>query len=422
MEESVQCKTNRKETLWTSNFLLLWQGQFVSGIGDMVYEIALGFWVLAVTKSTLTMTLLMAATMLPRVIISPFAGVIVDKSNRKRLLMTMDLIRGTFVILVGVAALTGFIKVWMVFIAGIIIGTCGSFFGPAVSSSIPDIVPKSQLMKANGAFSMIFTGSNIAGSAVGGTLFQLLGAPLMFLSNGISYILSAFSILFMKIPRLEKEGQQVNFKSDVKEGVSFVWKFKGLRYLIMMAAFLNFFATIAMTLFIPLFQQTPSLGPQKYGFASALMGFGMFSGMLFTTIYNIKPKKRLVIFALSSVISSLAFALIGVFNNFVIMIALLFVGGFFNSIINVFFQASIQLTVPQDMRGKVFSLLGTVSMGLTPFAMITAGLISKIMPIALIIFLCFMLNFIMFLPFPFMNSFKKFIKFDPEIQTLQDII
>jgi DHA3 family macrolide efflux protein-like MFS transporter len=277
-------------------------------------------------------------------------------------------------------------------------------------------------MKANGAFSMIFAGSNIAGSAVGGTLYQILGAPLMFLFNGISYIASAFSILFMKVPRLEKEGEVVNFKEDIKAGLSFVWRFKGLRYLIMMAAFLNFFAIIAMTLFIPYFQQTPTLGAQKYGFASALLGVGMFSGMLFTTIYNIKPHRRLGTFTVAAIVSSVAFALITVFNNFILMVALLFIGGFFNSIINVFFQSSVQLTVPQAMRGKVFSLLGTVSMGLTPFAMISAGLISKLIPIPLIIFICFMLNLIMFLPFAFMGSFKKFINFDPEKQTLEDII
>lgn len=93
-----------------------------------------------------------------------------------------------------------------------------------------------------------------------------------------------------------------------------------------------------------------------------------------------------------------------------------------NSLINVFFQASVQLTVPQNMRGKVFSLLGTVSMGLTPFAMICAGLISKCVSIELIICSCFTLNLLMFLPFFFMSSFKKFINFDPETQVLEDIL
>jgi DHA3 family macrolide efflux protein-like MFS transporter len=422
MEKSLEISSKKKESLISTNFLLLWQAQLVSGLGDMVYEIALGFWVLAFTKSTLIMSMLMASTMLPRVIMSPFAGVIVDKSNRKKLLVLMDILRGVSVVLVGIAAITGYIQVWMVFAAGIIIGTCGAFFGPAVGSAIPDIVPKTLLMKANGAFSMIFAGSNIAGSAAGGVLFQIFGAPLLFLFNGISYLASAFSITFMKIPKLAKEGHAVNFKKDIIEGLVFVWNFKGLRYLIIIAAFLNYFAGMAMTLFIPYFNQSPDLGVKKYGFASALLGVGMFSGMLFTTIYNIKPKNRLVVFAIAAFISSITFACVPVFNNFTAMLSMLFIGGFFNSIINVFFQASIQLTVPQDMRGKVFSLIGTVTQGLTPLAMVTAGVVSKFVAIPNIIICCFVLNFIMFIPFIFMNSFKKFINFDPEKQTLEDII
>jgi MFS family permease len=100
---------------------------------------------------------LMAATLLPRVIISPFAGVWVDRSDRKWLIVFMDLIRGVFVVLVGIAAITGIIQIWMVFVAGIILGICGAFFGTAVSSSIPDIVPKSKLVKANSAFALVFT-------------------------------------------------------------------------------------------------------------------------------------------------------------------------------------------------------------------------------------------------------------------------
>lgn len=422
MGEVVEIQKEEKHTLWSRNFLLLWQGQFVSGLGDMVYEIALGFWVLAVSGSTLMMTLLMAATMVPTIIISPFAGVIVDKSNRRRLLVIMDLIRGGSVLFVAVAAILGLAQLWMVFVAGIIIGTCGAFFSPAVSSALPDIVPPALLMKANGAFSMIFTGSNISGNAAGGVLYRILGAPLMFLFNGISFLISAFTILFLKIPKLEKEGEKIYFKKDMKEGMDFVWNFRGLRYLIIMALVLNFFGTMAMTLFIPFFKLTPGLGADKYGFASAMMGVGAFLGMTFTMTYNIIPERRFKIYILSSAIAALAFALFAVFRNYAVMLMLICIGAFFNSIINIFFQSSIQLTVPAHMRGKVFSLMGTVMTGTMPIAMICAGFISKLMSIRSIIFVCFMIILILFLPFAFLPSFKNFINFNPERETLEDIM
>lgn len=107
--------------LWTLNFFLLWQGQLVSALGDVVYEIALGFWVLAVTGSTGLMGTLMAASALPRILIAPFAGVIVDRCNRRNMLVLMDLIRGVVITAVGTAALLGFVEIWMVFAAGVIL-------------------------------------------------------------------------------------------------------------------------------------------------------------------------------------------------------------------------------------------------------------------------------------------------------------
>jgi MFS transporter, DHA3 family, macrolide efflux protein len=422
MEEALNIEPIKKERLWTKNFLLLWQGQFVSGIGDIVYEIALGFWVLAFTGDTFMMSALMAATMAPRVIISPIAGVFVDKSDRKKLMVMLDLIRGVFVVFVGVAAIMGFIQLWMVFVAGIAIGTCGSFFSPASGSTLPDIVPKSMLMKANGALSVVQAGSNILGSAIGGTLFKILGAPVLFLFNGISYLVSAFSIMFMDIPKLEKEGEKVQFKKDFMEGLSFVWNFKGLRYLMIIACIVNYLASIAMTLFIPFFYKNPSLGVVKYGYASAILAIGMLLGMVFATTVNIKPKQRLRIFAIASVGFSITFGSIGINNNFYFVCTMLLAGGFFNALVNVFIQATMQQTVPQDKRGKVFALLSSVSMGLIPIAMLSAGVLSKLFSLNVIFIVCFTIIMVIFIPFTFNGSFKKFINFDPDTQTIEDII
>ena len=89
-------------------------------MGDMIYEIALGFWVLAFTGSPALMGILMATSLLPGVLLAPFAGVVVDRTSRKKLMIIMDLIRGFTIILVAAAALMGILQLWMVFLAGII--------------------------------------------------------------------------------------------------------------------------------------------------------------------------------------------------------------------------------------------------------------------------------------------------------------
>src|SRR4030042_2993101 len=131
---------NRQGRLWNINFLLLWQGQFVSALGDIAYTISLGFWILATTGSTALMGTIMAATMIPRVLIAPFAGVYVDRHSRKLLLIVTDVIRGVVILLIGIAALSNRLEIWMLFIAAIAIGIGTAFFNPAVNSILPDIV------------------------------------------------------------------------------------------------------------------------------------------------------------------------------------------------------------------------------------------------------------------------------------------
>ena len=400
--------------LWNLNFFLLWQGKLVSMVGDVAYEIALGFWILAVTGSTALMGTVMAITLLPRVIIAPFAGVWVDRSDRKWLIVFMDLIRGMFVVLVGIAAITGVIQIWMVFVAGVALGICGAFFGPAVASSIPDIVPKSQIVKANSAFALVSTGANVAGSSAGGFLYQMLGAPLMFLFNGISYLLSAVSEIFVKIPRVSRKKADFHFFEDLKSGLSFVWNHKGIKYIMFIASVLNFFASMGIMLLLPLFQRTEHLGAGLYGLLIGSFSGGAFLGFMLTSVVNIKSSERFLVFYWCGVIFSVATIFIPIYLFFPVMLALAIVAGVTNAILNALFSSILQLTVPQDKRGRVFGLLETLSAGLMPAAFAIGGVLAEFIPVRLLISGCFSITLLCFVPMAFMPDIVRLINFDAE--------
>ncbi len=405
-------KNNTPKKLMNINFLLLWQGQLVSALGDVFYEIALGFWVLTVTGSTALMGTLMAASAIPRVILSPFAGVWVDRLNRKWILVSMDIIRGIAVVFVGIAALFGWIKLWMVFAAGIIIGFGAAFFSPAVNSVIPDLVNREKTVSANSLISMTQTGSNIVGSTAGGFLYTVLGAPLLFLINGLSYLFSAFTEIFIQIPRIHHPEEKKHFWQDMKDGLKFAWNIKGLRLLFIAAGFLNFFAFIGFILILPLFQRNTLLGPEKYGIVMAGMTTGMFLGMLFTAVIHISPSKRFFFFSASAILMAVFWALFPLWDNVILMIALVFAGGFFNSIVNVLISSIIQLTVPQNMRGKVFGFLNTLSQSLTPIAMAIGGVLGEFFPIKYVISLSFVIIGVLCIPLLFSKSLKDFISYE----------
>ena len=414
-------KDPRNEKIWTSSFLILWQGQLVSTLGDSMYSIALGFWVLAVTGSTALMGTLMAASTLPGVLVSPFAGVLVDKNNRKNLLILMDFIRGISITLIAFAAYKGFIAIWMVFAAGIMLSICGAIFRPGVNSSIPDLVPTSKITNANSIFAMVTTGSNMLGNAAGGFLFQMLGAPFMFLFNGLSYLFSGCSIFFVNIPRIEKKSEQL-FINDLKDGFSFVWKLKGLRNVIIIAAFINFFFFTAFILLLPLFQRTPDLGSGKYGVAMACFMGGAMAGFLLISMIKIPPFGKFYIFIISNAISNICLIIFANQHMFAIMALMAFVGGVFNSIVNVLIISSVQIATPQEMRGKVLALMSMVTQGLTPFAMALGGVLGGFIPIRTIMTVSFIVMLVVITPFTFNKTLKRFINFDFEKETLEDIM
>jgi len=416
--ENEQISTDIKPMkLWNKNFLLLWQGGLVSIMGDMLYEIALGFWVLAVTGSTGLMGTLMAVSMIPRVLISPFAGVIADRHNRKRIIVLMDLLRGLMVTVVGVVAILGYLEVWMVFTVGILLGTCAAFFDPAVGSVFPDLVPADKLEKANSAFALIHSGSRIAGNSLGGFLYVTLGAPLMFLLNGISYLFSSLTETFITIPSHIHDSKKLTFFQDMKEGYRYVWKNKGLRTLLAVGAFLNFFATIGFILILPFFQQSESLGPARYGIFMGVSAAGSLLGMIFVSVKKILPEKRFNWFVGSLIFFTFLYVFIPLFPIFPLMLVIAVICGIFNSIVNILLQTVMQLTIDPDKRGKVFSLLSMLLSGLMPVAMALGGWLGEFLPIQWVIAGSMMLCGIPGLFLLPSKEFRKFISFNPNLQT-----
>jgi MFS transporter, DHA3 family, macrolide efflux protein len=406
----------RLARLWTRNFLLIWQGQVVSALGDVVYEIALGFWILAVTGSTALMGGLMAASTLPRIVVGPFAGVLVDRMNRKWLLLLTDIVRGVVVVAVGLAAFAGVLRVWMVFAAGIVIGLGGACFSPGLSAVVPDIVEPSRLVQANSAMSLIGTGAGVLGSSAGGFLYAALGAPLLFLVNGISYIFSALMFLGTRIPRTVRRMERTPFFTEMKAGFALVWKMRGLRALFLLSSVLNFFAVMGFMLILPLFQQNPELGPKCYGLAIGAATAGMTAGFLLAATLRIPPARRFLIFLACGFALCAAFGGFPLVRSFPLMAVMLFAGGLLNAILNSLIPATIQLAVPADMRGKVFALLGSFTQGLTPISMALGGVAAQVWTPKAVVVAAFIVTFLCFIPALFMPPLRRFVEFDPEKQ------
>lgn len=396
--------------LWNLNFFLLWQGQLVSLLGDNIYNIAIKFWILERTGSTGIMALISATANLPRIFVSPFAGTYVDRHNRKRIIVVSDIICGAFVTFVGIATIMGIVKVWMVVVAGIIIGTCTCFFNPAVDSTMPEIVPKDKLIRANSAFSSMNTATGIISNALGGFIFKIIGAPFIFLFNGLSYIFSGISEMFITIPVKESNNLKLSFFQDMKVGINYIIRNKGLKNLYITIAVLNFFASMGTVLLIPLFNLNKSFGPGLYGIAMAFSTGGMLLGFLLLPVIEAKKLKKFPIFILSGMIQTFSMVLVPMVSKFYIVAILFFINGVGIAIINSIIQVSLQKSVPQEYRGKVFGFRRMLSASLIPIATALGGVLGEFISVKLVISFSFGVVFVLFLVLSFISSVNETIE------------
>lgn len=412
----------KKVKLWNKNFLLMWQGQLVSYLGDIIYSFALSFWVLEVTGSTALMGILQAVSMVPRLVIGPFAGVLVDKWDRKKIIVITDLIRGVLSSFVGIAALMGVLEVWMVFVVGVVTSICSAFFNPAITSVKPDIVDKSKLVKANSVTSLAQSGASMLGNTVSGIIYVVIGAPYMFLFDGVSYLFSAFTELFINIPKREKKSHEITFKEDFKSGLLFLINFKALRNLFIVASILNFFANAAFVLILPLFNEVSYLGAERYGFAMGMSSLGMIIGSGILSIINIKFSKRYQIVSISFVMMTVLYLLIPLSSNYYIILAAIVPAFALNVIGNTVFESTLMIIIPEDKRGKVFALINTFSMGLSPLGISVGGILGQLISVKMAMILLLFITFIISLSLLFLKGLKSMMSYNPDTESIYSLI
>lgn len=411
-----------KEKLWNKNFFLLWQGQLVSVLGDVIYTIALNFWILEITGSTALMGLLSALTMAPRIILGPFAGVFADRWDRKKIIILTDLIRGILVTFVGISAVAGFIQIWMLFAVGILNGICSAFFNPAIISTRPDIVPESKLVKANSVTSLAQSGMDMIGNAIGGVLYVTIGAPYMFLFNGISYLFSAFSEIFISIPKIERGNKHITFIEDFKIGFKFIKNFKLLRNNFIYISLLNFFANAGVILLIPYFKEMSFLGVSRYGFAMTVLALGAMSGSILLSIINVKREHKFNVYKIGLLGQTLFIILIMLTNNYYMMLIFLFIAFFCNPCLNTIYSSAMMSVIPSEIRGKVMAITSTISMGLMPIGQLLGGLLAEVFSIRLVMLSLFLCCFLCAIASLKTKNLRRLLEYDSNIDNIDELM
>ncbi|MBS4021878.1 MAG: MFS transporter [Dethiobacter sp.] len=396
METAIETVIEKKPIHRNINFILLILGGFVSQAGDSIHAIALTWWVLEKIGTGAAIGTLLIFSYLPSAIIGPVAGVYVDKLNKKHIIVGMDIVRGMLIVWAAYLFFKDALTLPVLMLITALSSICSSFFNPAALSVVPQILDKDELVRGNSLYQSIEHLTGVLGPAIGGILIVIFGIGGVFLINGISFLVSAFSEAFINLPfnpgdRKKSLGLKDVIK-DLKEGFSYVYSTKILFGLVTTVAVLNFFSFPLGRIALPiLIKNILSLGSEKLGFifSSASLGALLAAAILIKSGI-IRKKSRLIItgVAVTGVCYMLNSTLaVGYRLNiltpqfiFIFLCFSYFFVGVSVSAVNIGMMALAMEIMAEGKRGRVFAFISAVSLGLAPLALGIYGILTDLLP------------------------------------------
>ena len=369
--------------LWNKNFILLLQGNAVSAIGDVLYSVAIGYWVYDQTGSSALMGVMSSISMFVMMFVQPFSGSIVDKSNRKVLIVGMDALRGVIMLAVGALALTDNLSVSVVLIAAFLAALCSVFFGPSVSTVLIDIIPHDEIVRGQSVQSGITSLINLAGKAASGALVAFVGVPLIIMINGVSYLISAFTELFIDVPKTKRQGEKVTVSgilSDFRTAFVEIITNKFLKIFIPSAMILNLLGSGPGSLMLP-FMVEKGFTVEMYGVFMAVETAGSLVCVFLLGIFKLKKLTRYRLMAAGFMASCFFYILTYLSRDFVMMCVWMFIGCFVNCVGNSIFSATIVLAMPEENRAGMLGLFSALSMGGCAISAVIFGILGEMMPL-----------------------------------------
>lgn len=372
-------------------FSAMWLGQVVSSLGDRVHQVALVFLVAGATDSSpLALGLAFAAMTIPTFLVGPVAGALVDRWDRKRVMVGSDLIRAVIVGMIPVASgwSIGFV-IGLVFV----LAAVSSFFRPARSAALPQVVPDEDLLTANSAMWIADTVSDMAGYGLAGLFVAFLGSSLAlaFWIDGASYLASAVLVAAVVIPPLvrtepgdgagaaEEEDLAASLRTDIADGWQFL-RAETVLFATTVQAAIAEYGLGALTALSPLLIASLALGttdaPAAYGLFEMAMGIGLVAGGIVLGWAAARLPKGPSIIVAFTAFGIVLFALAATVSLPVALV-LAAAFGLANATFVVPSQTLFQQRTPGEMLGRVVAIrLAIVSMVLA-VAMATSGALAQ---------------------------------------------
>lgn len=359
-------------------FTLVWLGQFISIMGTSMTKFALMIWAYEKVGKASTTALLGFSALLPCVLLSPVAGVIVDRFDRKKIMVACDLMAGGVSVIILSLFSTGKLEIWHLFLTEALLGTFECFQMPAYTSAITMLIPKDKYSRASGMRSFSSYASQVFAPILGGVLVISMGIKGVLIIDIVTFLISSLAIIVVNIPKPKtKEEVKGGIWEEFKLGINYLVSRRGLFLLLMIFLAMNFLAAMTYFGILPAMILART-GNDKMILASvqAALGIGGVVGSIIVSFLKTPRKKVLTMLMAAASSYLLGDIFLGIGNTAFVW----YVAAFLSSIVLPFVSSAQntlwQSKVEPHLQGRIFAIKGMLQYGSMPLGYIAGGFLA----------------------------------------------
>lgn len=364
-------------TKWRRNLYFFLAGQFLSGITSMIVQYSIIWYLTKITGSATVLSFATLLGMIPMVVLSPFVGPVVDRRNKKFLLIITDIVVALFALILSI---TGTISpefpLWLVFVSLFVRAVAQTFQMPIIQSILPTMVPEEELTKVNGQLGMVQSANYIIAPAMGAFLFSIIPMNWLILFDVLGAILGVGLLLFVTIPHVVSEGESIHILADSKFGLQKLIENKGPWYITLIGS-------VFMLIFMPAASLYPLMTMDYFkgtvgqaGLIEVIYATGMLAGGAVIGLFG-KWKNRMLPILFSYLVIGVTIGLSGLLpgtqKGFMVFVALNAIAGFATPYFNTLLMAMIQQSYEPKYLGRVLGVINSLMSITGPVGLIFAG-------------------------------------------------
>ncbi|RHW34851.1 MFS transporter [Neobacillus notoginsengisoli] len=383
------------------NLFLFVPAKLIAILGSSIYSFAIGLYILNQTGSSLNFAITLLMGSVPRIVLSPLAGTVADRFDRKKIIIVMDFACAIWLGFILFLFTTVTQEIWLLYAATAVLTTFNTFYSTAVTSTVYNMVGPDHLQRAMSLNQSAASLSNILGPMLGGALFGFMPISSFMAINIVAFTISGVFSLFIRYNLYagqKDDSESTGFFEDLKQGFVYVKNETFIKHLILFAIWLNFWyaaAPIALPYIVLIVRKMPAY---QLGVIEGAFSIGtLLIALILSVRPEIKNKERAIlggVTGMSVILILLGFpslpAVAGIPNSliFVYLIVLVLINSSLGMVVNMPIFVLLQKKTPDKLRGRVMALLEAGASGMVPIGLILFGVLFEKMPVWFILAVC----------------------------------